>query len=52
MLSVGNGSCQGETFDNTDDTVNGRDKQFLGQPLETAVPGLMTRSSGRTSHGS
>ncbi|MCC5476067.1 SGNH/GDSL hydrolase family protein [Streptomyces barringtoniae] len=43
LLSVGNGSCKGETFDKTDDSVNGRDEQFRGQPLETAVPGLMNQ---------
>ncbi|KUM96606.1 hypothetical protein AQI88_11380 [Streptomyces cellostaticus] len=43
LLSIGNGSCQGEKFDDADGSVNGRDKQFLGQPLETAVPGLMNQ---------
>ncbi|WP_250404373.1 SGNH/GDSL hydrolase family protein, partial [Streptomyces cellostaticus] len=41
LLSLGNGNCKNQTFEKTDAPVNGRDEKFVGQQLETAVPGLM-----------
>ncbi|MFD6552755.1 hypothetical protein [Streptomyces sp. NPDC058398] len=41
LLSFGSGSCQYETFDKTDEHVGGRDSKFVGQKLETALPGLI-----------
>ncbi|GHE13705.1 hypothetical protein [Streptomyces alanosinicus] len=43
LMSVGNVNRKDETFDKLDDSVGGRDKQFVGQPLETAIPGLMNQ---------
>ncbi|MDJ0345974.1 SGNH/GDSL hydrolase family protein [Streptomyces sp. H10-C2] len=41
LLSVGDTSCKDKTFDDTDDAVGGRDNKFVGQNLETAIPGII-----------
>ncbi|MFI0217236.1 hypothetical protein [Streptomyces lydicus] len=41
LLSFGDGSCKNKAFDKPDEDVHGRDQKFVGQPLETAVPGII-----------
>ncbi|MFJ8314054.1 MULTISPECIES: SGNH/GDSL hydrolase family protein [unclassified Streptomyces] len=41
LLSRGDGNCKDKTFDSPDSDVDGRDQKFVGQPLETAVPGII-----------
>ncbi|WP_371792308.1 SGNH/GDSL hydrolase family protein [Streptomyces sp. NBC_01471] len=41
LLSVGSGNCKDKTFDKPDENVDGRDQKFVGQKLETAVPGII-----------
>ncbi|MDF3290161.1 SGNH/GDSL hydrolase family protein [Streptomyces silvisoli] len=41
LLSAGSGNCKDKTFDKPDPNVGGRDQKFVGQPLETAVPGII-----------
>ncbi|MFJ6833468.1 SGNH/GDSL hydrolase family protein [Streptomyces sp. NPDC091209] len=43
LLFFGVGNCNEKTFGNsdTDDKVGGRDAKFIGQPLRTAVPGII-----------
>ncbi|GGU68398.1 hypothetical protein GCM10010211_37160 [Streptomyces albospinus] len=41
LVSFGGGSCQDKAFDKPDEDVHGRDQKFVGQPLVTAVPGII-----------
>lgn len=43
LLSFGAGNCNSKTFDSgdTDGNVGGRDTKFVGQTLQTAVPGII-----------
>ncbi|MGW1375517.1 SGNH/GDSL hydrolase family protein [Streptomyces sp. NPDC002446] len=41
LISFGDGNCKDKSFDKPDDAVGGRDRKFFGQPLETAVPGII-----------
>ncbi|MYV95932.1 SGNH/GDSL hydrolase family protein [Streptomyces sp. SID1034] len=41
VLTSGNDSCSGKTWDSSDEDVEGRDAKFLGQPMATAIPGII-----------
>ncbi|MEU5438797.1 SGNH/GDSL hydrolase family protein [Streptomyces sp. NPDC020719] len=41
LLSRGDGNCKDKTFDGLDAQVGERDAKFKGQPLETAIPGII-----------
>ncbi|MFF2808804.1 SGNH/GDSL hydrolase family protein [Streptomyces sp. NPDC058000] len=41
LVSFGDGNCKDKTFEKPDDDVGGRDRKFLGQPLEVATPGII-----------
>ncbi|MFH8786016.1 GDSL-type esterase/lipase family protein [Streptomyces roseoverticillatus] len=41
LLSLGGGNCKDKTFDKPDGPLGGRDKKFVGQNLEAAVPGII-----------
>ncbi|MEU7060256.1 hypothetical protein [Streptomyces sp. NPDC046197] len=43
-MSVGSGNCKDKKFEDgdVDGPINGRDKKFVNQTLETAVPGIIS----------
>ncbi|MFD9819834.1 NocE [Streptomyces violascens] len=43
LIAVGAGSCKDKTFGDgdTDNSVGGRDRKFIGQSLENAAPGII-----------
>ncbi|MFD9487597.1 hypothetical protein ACFWBX_27245 [Streptomyces sp. NPDC059991] len=41
LVALGAGNCKDKTFDSPDKPVGGRDDKFKGQPLETAIPGII-----------
>lgn len=41
LAHVGSDSCQHETFDTPDAGLGGLDSEFVGEPLETAIPAII-----------
>ncbi|MFE9374714.1 SGNH/GDSL hydrolase family protein [Streptomyces sp. NPDC006711] len=41
LVAAGGNSCETKSFDDLDAAVEGRDAKFQGQPLSTAVPGVI-----------
>ncbi|GGP88091.1 hypothetical protein [Streptomyces melanogenes] len=41
LLSRGDGNCKDKTFDSPDAQVGTREERFSGQPMETAISGIL-----------